>query len=135
MSKFKKSTNQLAPSNNKRWTKKDDVELRQLVEEGATASEAAIILGRTKTSVSVRKNYLGVTKRLASSKGKDVKAPVTLRKNGPLKNPRTQSTKVVKVKTRPNLNVIDEALDFRTVSKTLSSLAKATGAKIVITFE
>lgn len=132
MSQFK-TENSVASSNNKRWTAKDDQILRQMVKEKATTAHVAIALGRTKASVWSRKSMLGLDGRLASSKGKDVSAPTTLRHH--VRNAHrsetqpVQKTERVKPVKATNSDVIN--LDLKTISK----LAKQSGAKIVITFE
>ena len=71
--------NSVCPSNNKRWTAKDDQILRQMVKDKANTAQVAIVLGRTKASIWGRKSFLGLEERLSSSKGKSVSAPTTLR--------------------------------------------------------
>jgi hypothetical protein len=128
-----KEVNPVAPSNNKRWSKNDDQILRQMVKEKATSSQVAIVLGRTKSSIWARKNFLGLDGRLSSSKGSIITAPTTLSTRirsansndiRPAKKP--EKTKSVKV-----TNHIITNLDLETISR----LAKRSGAKIVITFE
>ena len=129
----KKEVNPIAPSNNKRWTKSEDQILRQMVKEKATTAQVAIILGRTKASIWARKNSLGLDGRLSSSKGKGISAPTTLRTQDRSKSP---AEPVIKSKRgrKPGSTLVKttvKTLDFAT----LSSLAKASGARIVITFE
>lgn len=130
----KKEVNPIAPSNNKRWTKNDDQILRQMVKEKATTAQVAIVLGRTKSSVWGRKSFLGLDGRLSSSKGKGVTAPTTLRTQtrsesvAPvIKTKRGRKPSVTATPTQATV----QSLDFATLSR----MAKASGAKIVITFE
>lgn len=132
----KKEVNPIAPSNNKRWTKNDDQILRQMVKEKATTAQVAIVLGRTKSSVWGRKSFLGLDGRLSSSKGKGVTAPTTLRtqtRSGSvapvIKTKRGRKPSVTPVSAPTQATV--QSLDFATLSR----MAKASGAKIVITFE
>lgn len=126
-----KTINHLAPSNNRRWNRKDDQILRQMVKEKATTSEVALALGRTKASVWGRKSSLGLGGRLASSKGKPgISAPTTL-------GTKTRTQTSAKIQEKPvetkksQIPSGMENLDLATISQ----LAKRSGAKIVITFE
>jgi hypothetical protein len=122
--------NSVCPSNNKRWTAKDDQILRQMVKDKANTAQVAIVLGRTKASIWGRKSFLGLEERLSSSKGKSVSAPTTLRsverKNQDLKIQKPQVKRV----ERQLPNELKD-LDLQDIAR----LAKKSGAKIVITFE
>jgi hypothetical protein len=107
-----------------------------MVKEKATTAQVAIVLGRTKASVWGRKSMLGLDGRLSSSKGKGVSAPTTLRTQTRSEVPAKPTAPVIKSKRgrKPGSTAVQatvQTLDFATLSK----LAKASGAKIVITFE
>lgn len=141
MTHLKKEVNPIAPSNNKRWTKKDDQILRQMVKEKATTSEVAIALGRTKSAIWGRKYELDVDGRLSSSKGKGIVAPTTIGTKNRLgsetkREIKQEASPAIKAKRgrKPgskSVKTSTQNLDFAQ----LSLLAKASGAKIVITFE
>ncbi len=134
MSYNKKPVNPNAPSNNKIWSKNDDAILKDMASKGSSTAQIAVALGRTKASVWGRKYGLGIKKRLASSKGTGISAPVTITSKTrrsvqgvkPVAIKQTLKTESPK-RSAQNLG----SLDFQTLSR----LAKESGAKIVITFE
>jgi len=58
-----------APSLFKRWTKKDDIQLRQMIKEGKNSEEIATALGRTRSSVMGRKSALGIKAKMVPARG------------------------------------------------------------------
>lgn len=58
-----------APSLFKRWTKKDDIQLRLMIKEGKNSEEIATALGRTRSSVMGRKSTLGIKTKMAAARG------------------------------------------------------------------
>ena len=134
MSYTKKPVNPQAPSNNKVWSKNDDTILKEMASKGSSTAQIAVALGRTKASVWGRKWGLGIKGRLASSKGTGISAPLTVTTKKRTSMGVNQSTRIkttLKEKS-PNRSANPiQSLDFRTISR----LAKESGAKIVITFE
>lgn len=138
MAYTKKPVDPKAPSNNKTWTKNDDLILKEMATSGSSTAQIAIALGRTKASVWGRKWTLGIKGRLASSKGTGITAPVSIgtkkRREATVVN---KSTGEVRIKTTlkeksPKRSALKSGdLNFQTLSR----LAKESGAKIVITFE
>lgn len=134
MSYTKKPVNPQAPSNNKVWSKNDDTILKEMASKGSSTAQIAVALGRTKASVWGRKWGLGIKGRLASSKGTGISAPltVTTKKRTSMGSNRSVSIKTTLKEKSPNRPANPmQSLDFRTLSR----LAKESGAKIVITFE
>ena len=139
MAYTKKPVNPNAPSNNKVWSKNDDAILKEMASNGSSTAQIAIALGRTKASVWGRKYGLGIKKRLASSKGTGITAPVSVT----TKNRKPGQDVKAAVTLKPTLKTESpkrpakvssptaSSLDFQTLSR----LAKESGAKIVITFE
>lgn len=122
--------NNVCHSNNKRWTAKDDLILRQMVKDKANTAQVAIVLGRTKSSIWGRKSFLGLDERLSSSKGKNISAPTTLRSV----ERKSQSVKIQKPESKRVVAQLPSELkdlDLQDIAR----LAKKSGAKIVITFE
>lgn len=131
-----KSINVACPSNNKRWTAKDDQILRQMLRDRATTAQVAIVLGRTKSSIWGRKSFLELDGRLSSSKGKGISAPRTVGTKNRRKTSSAAPAPVlkkapVKAATPNYIPAEMQGLSLESISK----MAKETGAKIVITFE
>ena len=141
MAYVKKPVNQSAPSNNQLWSASDVQLLKDLAQRGASTSQIAKALGRTKASVWGRKSMMGIKGRLASSKGQNIDVPTTVsRKN---RKSAVKNSAVVAKKTEEKVIKVTAkgAKDPKAFTKAasdfemLSRLAKQTGAKIVITFE
>jgi hypothetical protein len=58
-----------APHLFKRWSKKDDAQLRSMIKEGKNSEEIATALGRTRWSILGRKSKLSIKPRIAPARG------------------------------------------------------------------
>jgi len=95
-----------APSLFKRWTKKDDIQLRLMIKEGKNSEEIATALGRTRSSVMGRKSALGIKTKMVAARGS--KMPYVSfereRRTETLKKEEAPSVPMAKVETQKEKN-------------------------------
>ena len=131
----KKSANPKAPSNSQRWSDRDLRILKEMVEKGTSTHQIAIALGRTRASIWTRKSSMKLPNRLKSSRGLSDQVPATISSRSPRNSNLNQAktkTQAVQLQEKKSVITINESSNVSL--EYISKIAKATGAKITITF-
>ena len=123
-----------APSNMfKRWTKKEENELKRLIEAGANSAEIAVQLNRTRIAVHDKKAKLGIDVRLASARKSSV--PYVAYHKNVLSAPVTDAP-VTEVAETPSIIVKKTTITpFGEQIKSLKDSAKELGLKVTVFIE